>query len=300
MAEDSKGGSPNPPGNPPPVSSDDVSFGGGKYKTPDALEQGFNELRGSMGLDKIDGPLVGDKGLFRDHVALDKAYLDLQKIQSRGKPAGDAKPKPSDAKPGDKPGELSIDADDSDIDVDNILERSGLKFDALEEQWTKSGKLTDEQYAAIRKVNPGLSKKMIDHIAKGMVLEAQATASAQIALHEKLATKLNVTRAELQQTLITMGASVPAAERKALNEALNDSRFAELAVEKIVAYHRAATGSDGSKPTITGDGGGGTPAGIRSYGDLRKTVREAEEGNNAARRALGKLSVDQILEHGRF
>lgn len=293
---DGGGGDPAPTPTPEPTP---VVFAG-KYHSPEDLESGFSELRTAMGLDKIDTPLVGDKGLYRDHVALERGYKDLAAIQSRGKPKDEPKPPAAPAP------DLNVDpAKDDPIDVGKIISASGLDLAALETQYKANGKLTDEQYAAIRKADPSLAnvktgvlKAMVDSAAKGMLLEAETVNQAKTALHDKLAAKVGVNREELSDRLKVMGASVPAAERAGINKALADPELAELAVEKIVAYHRAATGAgDG---TIPGDGGAGATGAIRSYADLRKAITESDDGNVSARKSLSKMSHDQILAHGRF
>lgn len=288
----------------PPASSSDVSFGGGKFKNPEALETGYNNLRENMGLEKVDA-LVGEKGQYRDHLALDRAYLDLEKLQGSRKPAE----KPGETKPPVDSGKLDIEThagDDDSIDVPTIIERSGLKLEDLESQWNEHGALTDEQYAAIRKADPslknvskGVLKAMVDQAAKGMILEAEAVSQARAQLHGKLAEKLGVEPSKLVDTLRTMGASVPAGEREAINKALNDSSLAELAVEKIIAYHRNANGAGGSKPAIPGDAGN-APAGIRTFEDLSTASRRSNEGDMNAARSIGAMRTEDILQHGRF
>lgn len=286
-----------------PASTNDVTFAG-KFKSAEALEQGFVELRGSMELDKIE-VLVGDKGAFTNHQQLERAYLDLEKARSKSKPADPPKPGSGDQAAS---GELDLSGgtsgdgagDDGDIDVPTLMERAGLELSALETQFSQKGKLTDEQYAAIRKAHPSFAnvkdnvfRAMVDQSARGMILEGQQVAQAQQALHSSIAKSLDVEPAKLRETIAEMGKSVPDDKKAAIQRALNDPEMAELAVEKLTQYHRDAVGAGNSRPILPGDNRPGRPAGIRTVKDLKERLGDKN-------RRPGQIKQEDILNQGRF
>lgn len=87
-----------------------------------------------------------------------KAYSELEKKQSQGKP----KDAPADDKAGD---EASKAADDA-------VKSAGLDMGSLQAEYDETGELSDESYAALEKA--GIPRDMVDAYIEG--LEARATA----------------------------------------------------------------------------------------------------------------------------
>lgn len=144
-----------PPATPTPAT--ETKFAG-KYATEADLLKGVSEARKALGLNSdIQFSTIKDAEIaYRDYDAM---------INSRKKPEPKTEAKPTDSL-GIKPGEQAPAADE-DLDIDGVLGKAGLKGDDLAAAFVKEGKLSDEQYAALKKV--GYPRKVVDAIVGSQV-----------------------------------------------------------------------------------------------------------------------------------
>lgn len=298
MPEDNaNANTPTPPSPPPtPPGQPNLQYAG-KYATVEALEQGYREIRKPLGLSELpaDSKLFGDGGMFRDVKALESAYRDMDTLlSSRSKPA--EKPTP----PGDG---LSIPQDDpkagepapepSDFDVPEIITKAGLKPEDLEQAWTEKGDLTPEQYAAIRKAQPGLTNATIKAIARGMAAEAALHASQQAQIKAE-ATSIAGGQQQLEALLAFAKTEFSGAERADLNRRLADPALFKGALQQITAAHREKVGAGKAQPLI--NGGPGVAHSVASADDILKLRRRANSGDQSALAALNALPAKTYAE----
>lgn len=272
---------------------DDKKVWAGKYKTPVDLEKGYAELRKTAGLSEIKGKLVGKDGHFVSYDALEQAYKDAETLH-RKKPdhKTDPEPKPKDdAKPDD---DLNLESPkDEDESVAALVKKAGLDAAELERQFLDNGKLTPEQYAAIRKVRPGLSNAIIDSIAQGMALRAKAEIDARRQIRTEIGTMLGCDADEVQARLSVMAASVPDDERPDLAQRLNDPRRYKGAVRDILAFHAEKTGSGGDDLSR----GTGKPPSGKGAKDRKEYLRALRNpGDPESMRIIAETPHKQALE----
>lgn len=154
---------PAAPNTPPP----ETKFAG-KYATEADLLKGVSEARKALGLTSdIQYSSVKDaETAYRDYDAM---------INSRKKTEAKPEAKPTDSL-GIKPGEQAPAADE-DLDIDGVLGKAGLKGDDLAAAFVNDGKLSDEHYAALKKV--GFPRKVVDAIVGSQVaiMETKVTSA---------------------------------------------------------------------------------------------------------------------------
>ena len=266
----------------------EVTFAG-KFKTPEALETGYREVRKTIaekhGLDTIpdNAVLVGDKGLFKDHAALEAAYKKTERLVgvATEPPKNKAETPPKDAGLGIKPNEVPL--EDEDVDLPATVSKAGLKMDELEKQFAEHGKLTDEQYAAIKKVRPGMSKRDINDVAEGL--------AAKGALRQRVVTELRGKIVEMvggEQQLETLRNEEVAkeyltpAEIKDFNRRIEDPALALGAYSELNRRYAAHVqkGGNGGSP-VAGDGIRSTGP-IKSAAEFRELSRKSAMGDAAA------------------
>lgn len=159
----------------------------GKYQDVNGLEKGLREIRGAMGLPALpDGPLVGS--FFKDAATAEAEYTSLNSIFSKvGKPKPEAPAATPQAKPAETPiptpgPALNGNPIPDDLDVPSLIGKAGLDVDALSSEWAQNGRLTAEQYDAIKKVHPAYTPKLVDQIIKGIQSEANNTLTKMVNL----------------------------------------------------------------------------------------------------------------------
>lgn len=276
----------------------------GKYKSPEELEKGFREIRKTnsdkFGIEPLSeaAVLTGDKGVFKDHAALEAAYKAQERLAGMGTREAKSEPKP-DAKSVPNQPEIKIesrsgntDPPDSDEDVPTLVSKAGLKMDDLEKQFIEKGDLTDEQYAAIRKARPSLSKSDIKFIANGMV--AQAKLGQQIksqTYQEAVKTAGGETQLKTLLHEDTLKQFYSPEEIADLSRRVTNPALAIGAIKDIMARHSAHVGSGGN--VIKGDSiPSSGPATSRE--EYVKLCNLAARGDASAESRVKATSLEQI------
>lgn len=221
-------------------------------------------------------------GKFKDVGELEKGYKELEtKLGQRGVQIDTPKPAAPNAAPqiGDNPSPTP----DEPVDVPTVLTKANLKMEDLAEQFSTKGDLTEDQYNAIRKARPGLTKADIRLIAEGM-------ASKQALIGQAVATAVNKAaeavggRAQLDNLVAwasTPDAGLSPKEKAVLNAQLKDPETVGLAVETLAAKHARAMGAGKAQPLAQG-GTASTTAGAKDSREFAQLVAAAQRGDSAA------------------
>lgn len=261
---------PTPPTPPAPPTPPPVKFAG-KYDTPEALEKGIREIRTKTGFEPLPDSLklIGDGGLYADAAAAEREYKRMESLIGAAKPT--------------KTADLSIETPtpDAEFDVPTLVNKAGLRLDELQAQFSTSGDLTQDQYAAIRKVRPGLTNGDIKAMARGMVAEAALRAQAM----EKVVTEAQqIAGGEQQLTLLRAWAAqniTPERLQRLNSQVKADPAFYPDMVRLLTAEHSAAVGAGKAQPLIGGTAANGAvaPPSPAEYKDLE---RRAMSGDKSA------------------
>lgn len=228
------------------------------------------------------------KGKSAEDIA--KSYLELEKkigSASAKKEEPKVEAKVDDKLSIDKPTKpvetTKVEEIPDDADVPTILSKVGVTAESIVEEYTKNGKLTEEQYAAFKA--KGFSKAVVNTFIEGSKAKAELVTQG-VASVKAEAAKIAGGEEQLQ-TLRTWAANNIDAERlKRLNAQVEaDHRFYPEMVRIIESEYRAKNGiSDGEFV-----GGGSqqstvsTPKNIKEFNALS---RRAAEGDAAARRII--------------
>lgn len=201
---------------------------------------------------------------------LEKGYVELEKK------LGQAKPSPSGKSAGIAP--IEAPKADDDFDTSTLIDRAGLDPEEVVQSWKDNGgKLTDEQYAALRKVNPALGRKMVNDYMRVMADNAELQ---QIRVDRAVTEAESVAGGKTQLETLRQwyAANGDASQRDRLNGMLkgNPSFYPDY-VRIIAQAHAAAVQSGGARPLI---GGGSTAA----QGGIPATAKEFSELTSAAAR----------------
>jgi len=247
----------------------------GKFIDADALANGINNLRSKIGAEPLS-KVIGEDGTYKDAADAERAYKELERI------SGSLRPKP-DGKPVDP---LKIgDPVNDDADITQVLSKAGLEQSQLEKSWTESGDLTTEQYEAIRRVKPSLSKGDIKLIAQGMAAQSVIkNQTVQAAINEAEGV---VGGKEQLQNLLSSAVNfvTDKAELEDFNRRLADPKLAVGAVRDLAARHAAEVGSGRSAPLVRGSAPSG-PAIPKSSAEFTSIVKRAAQGDANARAVL--------------
>lgn len=169
-----------------------------------------------------------------------------------------------------------------DLDVPEIVTKAGLKQEDLEKQYAEKGELSAEQYAAFRKVNPGLGRKIVDTIARGLVAEGAIKTQT---LQGIKAEAIKIVGGEQQWDTLRNTARdfVPADEIQDIETRLRDPKRFKGAIRDLMDFHAKSVEAGKSKPIIGGNASSGSSV---SRGDFAKLMERAGRGDKAA--------IDQI------
>jgi len=198
----------------------------------------------------------------------------------------------------DAPSSLAINndppVDPGDLDVDQIIERSGLRQEELAAQVSKFGKLDPEQIAAIRKVNPSLTPKIISHIAEAYALKIEASARLTETVRsegekiaggpEQLATLMQWAKANLD----------PASIARYDRMTQSDPRMFPSVVRLLMTDHAAAIGSGQSRPLAGAPRSGGGAAAPSNVAEMRSLMDRVRSGDRAAIQTLNDMDPSEI------
>jgi len=259
----------------------------GKYETPEARDTALKELHTKI---------HGEDAPFAMPAAEEdrnKLYKALEKTHGRLSTTTTTAPKPPATKelsPGAEGNdELKIGTGaDDDVDVDGLISKAGLKPDEVRKQWEEHGKLTDEQYASLKKIGRG--RKEVDSLARGMVADATL-------------------RLQMRQDILQAGVAV-AGDREAFdnlnvwfesqhpdrvktyNEMLakTPAMFPEV-VRMMKTAHAEALGSGKAKPLVTGGADANAPT-IKTWPELAKLSDRAVKGDKEAIAQLSRITPE--------
>ena len=279
----------------------------GKYETPSDLEAGYQEQRELIGLDRIEGELVGKDGRFASYEALEAAYTDEAKLRTRPKKTPKKESIKDKAKL-DKPEEdLTLDepededdggaaAAEDEEDWRAIAIKAQLDPDVLSEQFVEYGALTDAQYTAIQKARPGFGRKVIDSIARGEVLAAKAQVEQVTAVRRTIADVLGCEFDDVQSQLTSMAKSVPSEERPDMIKRLNDPARCERAAKEIASFHAEKHGSSGDSLAGGGSQGGKGQTVAENPEQFALLSKRAQAGDSAAAKIIDATPQETIAE----
>lgn len=253
----------------------------GKYDGEAAFRTGINEARKAGGLapygEKVK--LIGEDGVY---ATPELAEADYGKYTSliQSKPAAPASP--TNPKPLQIGGELT----DED-GPEQILERAGLADKDVAEQFAKNGKLTDDQYAAIRKINPGYGKKIADEIVRGRIAIAQVSAMRLNSVIDEAAQPYGGKEAFDKFLRVTAPQFLTTEQQSAYSKMLNDPATTVAAAQTLKTLHAAHLGGGGGK-IVSGQPGGNIPQKI-STADFLALSEKARGGGPDAMAAMTRI-----------
>lgn len=221
-------------------------------------------------------------GKFKSIEDLEKGYTELQKHLSSTRP----QPKPEMMQIESIPDAIE------DADIPTLIERAGLKTDEIEGHWKEHGRLTDEQYAAIRKKAPGMSNKLINDMAEGLVAKTELMQVRRQQIRSECAQILGG-EDQLKSLLNAASTFVPPDELPAMNRLLADPKTAKSAIRVLQQMHADSVGAGKSKPLIGGSTmPGGGPA--RSMDEYNALIAAVARGDQGARARIMATSPDDI------
>jgi hypothetical protein len=219
----------------------------GKYKNPDELEKGYIELQKKIGQPKAPAP--------------DGDTLKL--------------------------GDVAVDEIPDTADVGAILERAGLKPEDVSKSFAETGKLSDEQYKAI-KAKLGLPRAAVDQFLEGQQAQITVRAQAQQRIKTEAAAIVGG-EAELTNLLANAKSFVPADEIEDINARLGDPKRFKGALRDVLEYRKASVGAGKSAPLVSGESSRSTG------GEVFKTQQEMLNAMAESTKRYGNWSADADL-----
>lgn len=191
----------------------------------------------------LDGDQVPEK--FRGKKVADviSSYKSLESKLGAPKPAPAAAPAIAPIEPP---------APDDEAGMSTMLDRAGLKAEALAETWKSGGKLSDEQYAALKKV--GVTRGMANEYL-GMVHETADARQWRVDRAISEAESVAGGKQQLETLRQWAGSGGVATDRLArLNAQLkNDPGFYPDYIRLIATEHQTAVGAGKAQPIIGGN-----------------------------------------------
>lgn len=221
-------------------------------------------------------------GKYKTVEDLEKSYVELQKKLGAPKPPADADALKIDTTPTPKVEEIP---DTADLGV--VLEKAGLKQDEVAKAFSETGKLTDDQYKAI-KAKYNLPRAAVDQFMAGQAAQAAVQTITQKQIRAEAATIAGSEEA-LNSLLASAKDFVPADEIEDINARLADPKRYKGAMRDIMEFHKAAVGAGKSKPLVSG-----TPA-RTGGGEAFKTQQEMLNAMAESSKKYGNWSADTDL-----
>lgn len=259
----------------------------GKYADQAALEKGIREAWTKVGLPGLPAegsPLIGQGAMFG---SVDDAVAGYKKIErliapSANQPTPPATP-PAPALP--QIGEPAS-ATDEDMTTVGLIQKAGLNGNDVMAQFGKDGKLTDEQYAAIRKAHPGVSKAMLnEHLAL-----LHRDFSRTIAEVKSKASEMAGGEQKFQTLLAWAGSQYKGEELANMNRMLADPTTTVAAVKIMLHDYATSGGTTQTKPIIAGAPGAptGKPA---NAAEMAALMARVQSGDPSAIATLNAMSA---------
>ncbi len=204
---------------------------------------------------------------FKTPEDLAKSYTELEKKLGAGKPKDDLAI-PAQSKPTPEP-ELPVTAD-----FDYYAEKAGQKLPDLVAEWEKSGKLTDEQYAAFKKI--GYSQTMVNRVIKAdMVIKENLMHQAADLVGSK------EQYANLMQWAGNGGLTQEEVAQMNADIAKDTEHNFIPTVERILLRHKNAMGAGKAQPLVNAGTGAQTAGAYKSGAESAAVVNSKPYRDNA-------------------
>lgn len=261
-----------------------------------------DETQGGTAAPVADPPVTAPQGDDPDVKAvLDKYGNDPIKIAKAYKEAERAmhaaKSKPATTDGGleikDPPPSVIEDVPEEEVEV---IRKAGLDPASLQAQWSRDGKLTDDQYAAFKKAY-GWSKATTNLMATG----AAAKAEARDAKYNAAAEKATAPYGGMDAVRTFLQTEAPKhlndAERAHYTAMLKDPATIESAIISVRALVSARSGGPVSIGTpVSGDKPASHSMGAKDASDFGSLMAKAQRGDQQAMDAIRRTpqtSIDQ-------
>lgn len=277
---------PPPPPPPPPAPPPEPPKFAGKFADEAGLAKGITEIFNKLGAPlPADKPVLGENGVYS---TVDAAVIGYKTAETMLGLKSAAKPP---AAPTDPPRIADTPAPKPDADVTDIIKSAGLDPAALEETFTKNGKLDDAHYEALKKISPAYTKPVVDRIAKGLaadrVIAQEAVGKAVSAAAEAVGG-----RDQMDALLKDAPNFLDKDEIGDFNERLADPRKVGLAVKQLAALRTARVGTVTTRATGQAPiGSGNTP---KDSAEFARWVEQARMGDDAAAARIRAVPMDWI------
>lgn len=252
-----------------------------KFASPEEFGKGINEARTKLGLDPHDenAPPFGEGSVYATVEIAESAYKDFERlITNQSKPKEDPKPKPK----GDKPSGLKLASDpvepDDDATIDQVLEKAGLDGEELATTFKADGKLSGEQYEALKKI--GYPRSTVNAFMQGQQSTA-ALAEAEQAGMRKSGVAIAGGNEQWDNLTAWAKTNYDADERADLDERLAKAGRYKGAIKQMLSDHREAMGAGKAQPLISGASPAASGAGFTDHhefveaSDKAMTARQA-------------------------
>jgi hypothetical protein len=252
----------------------------GKFADDTAFQKGFGELLSSRGVPLPEKTvLYGEGGTFASRDAAVAFYNHVQ-----GNPA--AKPAETPAAPqyGD------------DADYGTILKTAGVDLQAVSEKFAKDGKLSDADYAAIKKAIPGATKKVIDDQFSTAHEAFKLRNEAHVKFQTEVKTRFDsIMGGDTQAaTVMEFVKTLPEKVVADLDRRLKDPDLWEGAALEMRSMYDRKTGADKIAPLVSG-GMVTAPRPISSPEELIDVMRRRRKGDQEAE-ARFRATPQSVLE----
>lgn len=207
-----------------------------------------------------------------DYEALAKAYAELEKKQSSGKKDDtDTKETVEEAGKEEEPADTDNPPADEDAAKDAV-NKAGLDFDALSNEYWESGKLADSSYEALERA--GIPRNLVDGYIAGqqaIVAETKASVFREAGGEQQYDGMISWAAENLSQDEIT-----------AYDNAVNSGNMNSvlLAVKGLKARYEAA---EGVEPSVNLGGTGRADAdSFKSWAQVTKAMNDPRYGKDPA------------------
>jgi len=169
-------------------------------------------------------------GKYKSQEELEKAYLELQKMQSQPSESEEQVTETPKGTAKELYGDL----------VGSKLEEAGVDYSNMNERWQKNGKLEDSDYESLQ--GAGFSRDMVESYLDG--LQYRATKDNELSIQQATDLQNEYGGAERYKEMITWaGQNFNEQERAAYDKAMKstDINYVKLAVDGLQARYMAAT-----------------------------------------------------------
>ncbi len=185
---------------------------------------------------------------------------------------------------------------DEEAGIDDVLATAGLDSSAVGAAWVENGELTQEQYAALKKIG----------YTKGVVNQFLRTQQALQGRIEKEIIAAATTRAggqeQLKNLLAWSATGLTKDEKAWYNNQLNDAEGAMRAFEWLQAKHRETIGAGKTQPILEGQAAPAQGDGFTSQSEMIAAMNDPkytkDRNYKASVNARVAKTSDNII-HGR-